>query len=219
MTTAASTRLKVTEIFHSIQGESTLAGERFVFVRLTGCPLRCTYCDTTYSYTGGKWMEIPQILEEVKSHSTRWVCLTGGEPLVQKNSLELVKALHGLNYKISIETDGEEDISAYTSFAKIIMDIKTPSSGEKAEKCFSNLEFITTNDEIKFVIGSEEDFLFSKNTLEKYGLQDKCTVLFSPVYGGENMKWLAEKVISEKLPVRFQTQLHKHIWGPNTTGV
>lgn len=216
---ANQTRLKVTEIFHSIQGESTLVGERTTFVRLTGCPLRCNYCDTTYSYTGGQWMTIPQILEEVLTHKTKWVCLTGGEPLAQKKSIELVRALVNAGLKVSIETDGEEDISNYSPIAKIVMDVKTPGSGEVANKAFLNFAHLKHDDEIKFVICDQNDYLWACNIVEKYSLDQKCHVLFSPAFGGDNLKNLAEKIVQDKLHVRLQTQLHKHIWGPQQTGV
>jgi 7-carboxy-7-deazaguanine synthase len=212
-------RLKVTEIFHSIQGESTLAGERFTFVRLTGCPLRCTYCDTTYSYTGGQWMEVSEIVATVQSHGTRWVCLTGGEPLVQKNSLELVQALRALDIGVTIETDGEEDVAPYVGLARLIMDVKTPSSGEKAERCFKNFEHLKRDDEIKFVIGDDADYTWSVGQCREYRLTERFTVLFSPVHGNMDLKTLAEKIIADRLNVRLQTQMHKYIWGENVKGV
>jgi 7-carboxy-7-deazaguanine synthase len=212
-------RLKVTEIFHSVQGESTLIGERFSFVRLTGCPLRCTYCDTTYSYTGGQWQTVEQILETVRAHETRWVCLTGGEPLIQKHSIHLVKALAAIGKNISIETDGEEDVSQYIGIAKLIMDIKTPGSGETAEKCFQNLEHLKPSDEIKFVICSREDYEWSVGVCREYKLSERFTVLFSPSFGKVALKDLAEWIIADKVNVRLQTQLHKHIWGESVHGV
>lgn len=212
-------RLKVTEVFHSIQGESSLAGERFSFIRLTGCPLRCTYCDTTYSYTGGKWMTVTEIVNEVSTHGTRWVMLTGGEPLAQKNSLALVKALRRTGKHVSIETDGEEDVSAYAGHAKLIMDIKTPASGETASVCFANLVSLLPSDEIKFVIAGRDDYEWSRHICREYGLPDRLTVLFSPVFGKLALKDLAEWILEDRLNVRLQTQLHKHIWGPDLRGV
>ncbi len=212
-------RLKITEIFHSIQGESTLAGERFSFVRLTGCPLRCTYCDTTYSYTGGKWMTLAEIVTEVATHQTRWVCLTGGEPLAHPNALPLVRQLIADGKRLTIETGGEEDIAPYAGLAKIIMDIKTPDSGEKAEKCFTNLQFLLASDEIKFVICSRQDYEWSRDVCRRYDLAGRFTVLFSPSFESQPLKELAEWMIEDRLDVRLQTQLHKHIWGSATKGV
>lgn len=212
-------RLKITEIFHSIQGESTLAGERFTFVRVTGCPLRCTYCDTTYSYSGGKWMTVGEIIEAVKAHETKWVCLTGGEPLAHKNSLALVRRLVENGKSVTIETDGEENVENYVGLAKLIMDIKTPGSGETAKQCFINIEKLLPTDEIKFVICNKEDYLWAKDICEKYSLTNRFTVLFSPSWGLVNLALLAEWIVEDKLNVRLQTQLHKHIWGANTKGV
>lgn len=217
------TRLRVTEIFHSIQGESTLAGERFSFVRLTGCPLRCTYCDTTYSYSGGKWMSIDEIIAEVLSHKTRWVCITGGEPLLQKNCLTLVNALRAQDLKITIETDGEEDVTSYVGLAKIILDIKTPSSGETAVRAFENLEKLRSSDEIKFVLGNRDDYAWACTLVRKHRLDERFTVLFSPVFetetSGLSLRELSEWIIADTLNVRLQTQLHKHIWGISKRGV
>lgn len=215
----AAARLKITEIFHSVQGESTLAGERFSFVRVTGCPLRCTYCDTTYSYTGGAWKTVEEIAAEVESHGTRWVCITGGEPLAHPNTTHLVDELRARGKSITIETDGEEDVSAYAGRARLIMDIKTPGSGERAEKCFENLRYLLASDEIKFVICDRADYEWAREICAKYGLGERFTVLFSAVYGKLSMKELAEWILADRLNVRLQTQLHKHIWGAQTTGV
>lgn len=213
------TRLKITEIFHSVQGESTLVGERTSFVRLTGCPLRCTYCDTTYSYTGGKWMTVAEIVREVESHATRWICVTGGEPLAHPNTIHLVQELLERGKRISIETDGEEDVSRYVGLAKLIMDIKTPGSGEKAVKCFENLKFLQPTDEIKFVLCDRTDYDWAKKVCADYELNGRFTVLFSPVYEKLALKDLAEWIIADQLDVRLQTQLHKHIWGTEIKGV
>lgn len=213
------TRHKITEIFHSLQGESTLSGERFSFVRLTGCPLRCTYCDTTYSYTGGKWMTTSEVIAEVESHRTRWVCITGGEPLAHPNTIHLVQALRESAKKITIETDGEEDVSRYVGLARLIMDIKTPGSGEKADKCFENLRHLLPSDEIKFVLCDRADYEWSKKICADYALSERFTVLFSPVFGSLALKDVAEWIISDRLNVRLQTQLHKQIWGAEVKGV
>ncbi len=216
---AGEPRLKVTEIFHSIQGESTLAGERFTFVRLTGCPLRCTYCDTTYSYTGGQWMRVDEIVAVVKSHGTRWVCLTGGEPLAQKRSLLLVLALREHGLEVTIETDGEEDVAPYVGLARLIMDMKTPSSGEKAGVCFENLRHLHKSDEIKFVISDDEDYRWAVAQCREHRLTERFKVLFSPVHGKMPLSRLAEHIIADRLDVRLQAQLHKQIWGENVRGV
>ena len=212
-------RLKITEIFHSIQGESTLAGERFSFVRLTGCPLRCTYCDTTYSYSGGHWMNIEDIVGAVLKHQTKWVCITGGEPLAQKRCLLLVQELQKAGLQITIETDGEEDVSPYVGLARLIVDIKTPSSGEVATKYIQNLTKLTSKDEIKFVISNRADYDWSKGILKEFQLEGRHTILFSPVYGQLNLRDIAQWILEDRLNVRLQTQLHKHIWGAETKGV
>jgi 7-carboxy-7-deazaguanine synthase len=211
--------LKITEIFYSIQGESSRIGQRTAFIRLTGCPLRCNWCDTTYSFTGGEWMSLNQILEKIKSFSVKYVCITGGEPLSQKNCLELVKKLYDNNYKISIETSGEKPVEEYVPFAKIIMDIKTPSSGEKAQIAFENLNKLQPKDEIKFIIQDRNDFEWSKDICKKFNLTKKFQVLFSPVFGVMNFEELASWILEDKLDVRLQIQLHKIIWGANKTGV
>ena len=212
-------KLLVNEIFHSIQGESSLVGLPFTFIRLTGCPLRCTYCDTTYSYTGGQLMELSSILSAVESHGTEWVCLTGGEPLANKHALTLVTALKAAGKKISIETDGEEDVGPYVGLAKLIMDIKTPESGEKAELAFKNLEKLLPCDEIKFIICSESDYTWAKDVCKKFDLESRFTVLFSPAWGKLNLQDLSRLILKDRLRVRLQTQLHKHIWGENKKGV
>lgn len=212
-------RLKITEIFHSIQGESTLAGERFSFIRTTGCPLRCTYCDTTYSYTGGRWMSVDEIISEVESHRTRHVLLTGGEPLAQKHALALVERLHAAGKLVSIETDGEEDVAPFVGLAKIIMDIKTPGSGEKAERCFANLSALLPSDEIKFILCDRADYEWAVDVCRRYELPGRFKVLFSPSWGKLELRQLAEWIVADRLDVRMQTQLHKHIWGAETKGV
>lgn len=219
MTVQQQLRLKITEIFHSIQGESTFVGERFSFIRLTGCPLRCSYCDTTYSYSGGEWMTVGEIVDKIEPHKTKFVLVTGGEPLAHRNTLALVRHLVATGKRVSIETDGEEDVSAYSGLAKLIMDIKTPGSGEKANRCFLNLEHLLPSDEIKFVICNRQDYDWSIEICRKYNLMERYTVLFSPSYEQLQLKVLAEWIIGDCLDVRLQTQLHKHIWGSATKGV
>lgn len=215
--------LIVTEIFHSLQGESTLAGERFTFIRLTGCPLRCTYCDTKYSYSGGKKMSVDEIVSEIRPHQTKWVCLTGGEPLVQKNALALVQNLKESGYQLTIETDGQEDIKPFVNLARIIADVKTPSSGESHSFRIENLPYLDQNHEVKFVIGSREDYDFAVDFIKKYLLtkpeQHRPTILFSNVFDQITPKTLASWILQDKLPVRQQLQLHKYIWEPSTRGV
>ncbi len=212
-------KIKTTEIFHSIQGESTLTGERFSFVRLTGCPLRCSYCDTAYAFTGGTWMEIAEIVSQVCAHETKWVLITGGEPLAQPHCLDLVLALKKAGKKISIETSGEKLVELYAGHTKIIMDIKTPSSGEKAALCFENLKYLLPSDEIKFVLCNFEDYEWVKNICNEYTLTNRFCVLFSPAFEELSLKDLAAWILKDKLNVRLQTQLHKHIWGKDKTGV
>jgi 7-carboxy-7-deazaguanine synthase len=212
-------KLKITEIFHSIQGESTRSGERTVFIRLTGCPLRCNYCDTTYSYTGGEWKSVKEILQIIDSFQSKYICVTGGEPLAQPKVIHLIRELNKLDYKTSIETDGEEDVSQYIGLAKIILDVKTPDSGENAKKCFENLNYLLSSDEIKFVLCSLKDYEWAKQICKKYDLENRFTVLFSPSYTTFSFKDLAEKIIKDRLKVRLQLQLHKIIWGKETTGV
>lgn len=212
-------RLKVTEIFHSIQGESSLAGERFSFVRLTGCPLRCTYCDTTYSFTGGQWKTVDEILAEIENHGTRWVLVTGGEPLSQKSCRDLVGRLRASGKSVSIETSGEVDVREYAGQAKLVMDIKTPSSGEKAELCFRNLAYLLPSDEIKFVVRDRQDYEWARSICAEYALSRRFTVLFSPVFEELPLKRLAAWILEDRLDVRLQTQLHKHIWGKNVRAV
>lgn len=214
-----SEKIRITEIFHSIQGESSFAGYRTSFIRLTGCPLRCEYCDTKYSYTGGAWKTVKEILGEIKSHGTQNVCITGGEPLAQKKCIHLARALFEENLTITIETDGEEEIEAYQKYARIIMDIKTPSSKQNVSVFRKNIPFLRSIDEVKFIIGDRKDYEWAKSILYEYQLTTRAHVLFSPSYEKVSLKDLAEWILSDKLDVRLQTQLHKHIWGKETTGV
>ncbi len=213
----AAPRLKITEIFHSIQGESSLVGWPTVFVRLTGCPLRCHYCDTTYSFHGGQWFSLPQILEEVAHHEVRHVCVTGGEPLAQKSCLPLLTALCDAGYTVSLETSGALDIAPVDPRALRIMDLKTPDSGELARNRWQNLEHLQAHDEIKFVICSRADYDWAKTMLSEHQLHRRCTVLFSPSQGQLESSQLADWLLADRLPVRFQLQLHKVLWG-NVSG-
>lgn len=221
--------LQITEIFHSIQGESSLSGERFSFIRLTGCNLRCTYCDSAYAFHGGKAMSIDEIIAEIRTHETKHVLLTGGEPLLQRNTPALARALVDQGYQVSIETHGEVSIQSVAPFCRIVMDIKTPSSLMSRGEYVKNLSLLKAGiDEIKFVIASEDDYFWSRDLVREKKLDQKNLVLFSPVqpvktapgkFPGVELKWLAERMIEDKLNVRLQTQLHKAIWGGDVTGV
>ena len=204
--------LRITEIFYSLQGESSSVGIPTVFIRLTGCPLRCSYCDTDYAFTGGEKKEISAIIAEVESYKTRYVTVTGGEPLAQPACLELMTRLLDLGYIVSLETSGAIDVSAVDPRVIKVMDLKTPSSGELSKNLYQNIQYLTKNDQVKFVIGNEEDYGWSKQILYEYHLPDCCEVLFSPVMGQQNPTELANKILQDRLPVRFQIQLHKLLW-------
>ncbi len=206
-------RLKITEIFHSLQGETSLVGWPTVFVRLTGCPLRCHYCDTTYSFHGGEWQTVPQILEDVARHQVRHVCVTGGEPLAQKACLPLLTALCDAGYVVSLETSGALDIAAVDPRVLRIVDIKTPDSGEQGRNRWENLELLQAQDEIKFVICSRADYEWASAVVREHQLPQRCAVLFSPSQGQLEPSQLADWLLADHLPVRFQLQLHKVLWG------
>lgn len=205
--------LKVYEIFHSLQGESSRVGLPTVFVRLSGCPLRCGYCDTAYAFQGGEMRSEGQILEQVAQFGTRYVTVTGGEPLAQKNCIGLLKTLCDAGYDVSLETGGAMDISAVDPRVSVILDIKTPGSGESAKNRWQNLEKLKPADEVKFVLCDRADYDWAREVLADHGIAEKCPVLFSPVYGSLNPTDLAEWVLQDKLPVRMQVQLHKLLWG------
>lgn len=213
MVTAAPSRLRITEIFHSLQGESRSSGFPTVFVRLTGCPLRCSYCDTEYAFTGGEWRDLPAILSEVEAYQPHYVCVTGGEPLSQKESLPLLTALCDAGYRVSLETSGALDISQVDRRVSRIVDLKTPGSAESAKNNYANIDLLTANDQVKFVICDEADYLWSCEQLVKYALTERCEVLFSPVHGRQDAAALAEWILRDRLTVRFQLQLHKILWG------
>ena len=210
--TAADT-LRISEIFFSLQGETSRAGLPTVFVRLTGCPLRCTYCDTTYAFTGGQTMPLPEIMAAVAQHAPRYVTVTGGEPLAQKNSLPLLRALCDAGYAVSLETGGMLDITGVDARVMIVLDIKTPASGEVEKNHWSNLEQIKPQDEIKFVLCDEADYQWAKQVLHEHKLAARCGVLLSPAQGQLDARELAEWILRDHLPVRFQLQLHKLLWG------
>ena len=205
--------LRITEIFCSLQGESSLVGLPTVFVRLTGCPLRCGYCDTSYAFKGGETRALDTILEEVAAFGVEHVTVTGGEPLAQKDCSLLLVALCDAGYRVSLETSGALDIADVDKRVKRVMDIKTPSSGEVERNLWSNLELLTSADEVKFVIGDRDDYDWSKAILREHALVSRCSVLFSPVYEALEARMLANWIIADRLPVRFQIQLHKLLWG------
>jgi 7-carboxy-7-deazaguanine synthase len=207
------TRLRITEIFHSLQGEGRSVGTPTVFVRLTGCPLRCRYCDTAYAFSGGEMLSLDDILQQVADYSVSHVCVTGGEPLAQKGVSELLNALCEAGYEVSLETSGALDISSVDSRVSRVMDIKTPGSGEMERNLLSNLECLTPHDQVKFVITDEEDYAWSRAMLSEHKLNERCEVLFSPVHDKLDASELADWVIRDRLPVRFQLQLHKLLWG------
>lgn len=205
--------LKITEIFHSLQGEALQAGLPTVFVRLTGCPLRCGYCDSEYAFYGGKWQSIDDILAEVRRYDTPYVCVTGGEPLAQKRCAELLSRLCDEGFEVSLETSGALDIAAADPRVSRVMDLKTPGSGEEARNLWSNLDALTPHDQLKFVICSRGDYEWARARLRERGLDTLCEVLFSPAWGRLEARELAEWILADRLPVRLQLQLHKLLWG------
>lgn len=214
-------KLRITEIFYSLQGESKTVGLPTVFIRLTGCPLRCNYCDTEYAFQGGEWWDLQAIINELKKYNTLYVTVTGGEPLAQKSCITLLATLCDLGYKVSLETSGALDVQKVDSRVMKVMDLKTPSSTEETKNKYSNLDFITEDDQIKFVICNREDYEWAVKILNDYHLTQKCEVLFSPVNlvdSSTMVKDLADWILKDQLQVRFQIQLHKVIWG-NISGV
>jgi len=206
-------RLRITEIFHSIQGEADAVGWPTVFVRLTGCPLRCTWCDTTYSFYGGQWRQIDEILAEVASHGARHVCVTGGEPLAQKRCLVLLRRLCDAGYEVSLETSGALDISAVDARVRKVVDLKAPDSGEFKRNRWSNLDHLRAHDQVKFVLAGRTDYEWARDTVREHVLHTRCQVLFSPVHASLKPRELAEWILADRLPVRMQLQLHKLLWG------
>ena len=207
------TSLRIFEIFHSLQGESSRVGLPTVFVRLTGCLLRCGYCDTEYAFHGGSTQTLEQILREVAQYQAQYVCVTGGEPLAQKACHELLSALCDAGYSVSLETSGAMDISQVDDRVSVIMDIKTPGSGEESKNLWTNIPYLKAKDEVKFVLADRADYDWAKQILEKYQLTEKSPVLFSPVYKTLPPADLAKWVLEDHLPVRMQLQLHKILWG------
>ena len=206
-------RLRITEIFYSIQGESRPSGWPTVFIRLTGCPLRCQYCDTEYAFHGGSWFSIAQLLDSVAEYQANYVCVTGGEPLAQPNCQQLLTALADAGYEVSLETSGALSILDVDPRVCIVMDIKTPGSGEQARNELANIEHLKPGDQLKFVICSRTDYDWAKAFCAEYKLCDRCTVLFSPSQPQLAARDLAEWILDDRLQVRFQMQLHKYLWG------
>ena len=211
--------LEVTEIFKSIQGESTHMGLPCVFVRLTGCNLRCVWCDTAYAFQGGKKLSIDEILEEIKSHNIDLIEITGGEPLMQEESILLMETLLKEKFRVMLETGGSLSIKDVPTKVIKVIDLKCPGSGEEDKNHWNNLNYLASTDEIKFVIADRADYEWSRATLHKYELDKKSHILFSPVFDKLNLKDLTEWILEDNLPVRLQTQLHKHIWDKNAQGV
>ena len=206
-------RLRVNEIFHSLQGEADAVGYPTVFVRLTGCPLRCQYCDTEYAFHVGDWLDLEAILDKVRSYGARHVCVTGGEPLAQPNCPRLLERLCDLGLEVSLETSGALDISPVDTRVSRVVDVKTPGSHEAARNRIDNFALLTPRDQLKFVICSREDYDWSKAFLQEHGLPALARILFSPSYNEVSPSALAEWILADRLPVRFQLQLHKVLWG------
>lgn len=205
--------IKIFEIFHSLQGETSRIGLPTVFVRLTGCPMRCTYCDTEYAFSGGGNLEVAEILQKVAEFGTKYVTVTGGEPLAQKECYDLLQALCDKDYSVSLETGGAMDIAPVDPRVSIILDIKTPASNEEKNMRWDNLNHVSAKDEIKFVLCNRADYDWAKAKLAELKLTEKCSVLFSPSYHDLKAEELASWVLADKLPVRMQIQLHKILWG------
>ena len=205
--------LRVSEIFYSLQGESNHVGLPTAFVRLTGCPLRCTYCDTTYAFKGGNIMPLTAILETVSNYNPRYVTVTGGEPLAQKSCTALLKQLCDTGYHVSLETSGAIDISEVDQRVVKVVDLKTPGSGESEHNLYANLDYLRPHDQIKFVICNNKDYAWAKAKLQQYKLAERCEVLFSSSYQQQSARELADNIVADNLPVRFQVQLHKYLWG------
>ena len=209
---SATDRLKITEIFLSLQGEAATVGWPTVFVRLTGCPLRCQYCDTAYAFHGGDWWDIADIVTEVAKHGVRHVCVTGGEPLSQKRCLILLRALCDAGYEVSLETSGAIDIADVDPRVSRVLDIKTPASAEVARNRWENLPLLTARDQVKFVLCGRDDYEWARDIVSMHGLSERCDVLFSPSKSELSPRDLADWIVADRLPVRFQMQLHKLLW-------
>jgi len=207
------TQVRITEIFHSLQGESRPVGCPTAFIRLTGCPLRCVYCDTEYAFHGGRKMGVDEILSAIGEFSTRHVCVTGGEPLAQPACHDLLRALCDAEFDVSLETSGALDIADVDPRVTIVMDFKTPASGEAGRNRWQNLEVLKSEDQVKFVIATRDDYEWSRAAVREHRLNERFAVLFSPVWGDEMARQLADWILEDRLDVRFQIQLHKVLWG------
>lgn len=205
--------LRITEIFHSIQGESRPVGCPSAFVRLTGCPLRCEYCDTAYAFHGGKRMSIAAVMEEIVDYRVRHVCVTGGEPLAQPACVDLLRTLCDAGYLVSLETSGALDIAPVDRRVAVVLDLKTPASGECQRNLWSNLAHLKRDDQVKFVICNRADYDWACEQLRQHDLDSRCEVLFSPAWELQPARELADWILADRLPVRFQVQLHKYLWG------
>ncbi len=205
-------RLRITEIFHSLQGEADSIGWPTVFVRLTGCPLRCTWCDTTYSFHGGEWISIEAIVQRVGTYGARHVCVTGGEPLAQKRCLSLLERLCDGGHEVSLETSGAIDIADVDGRVRRVVDLKAPGSGESARNLWSNVECLRAQDQVKIVLADRADYEWALGVVRERALDQRCPVLFSPVHGSLDARELAEWILADRAPVRFQMQLHKLLW-------
>jgi 7-carboxy-7-deazaguanine synthase len=206
-------RLKITEVFLSLQGESTLVGWPTVFIRLTGCPLRCHYCDTAYAFHGGQWRTLDELLEQTRAFGVQHVCVTGGEPLAQKPCTELLRRLCDAGYAVSLETSGAVDVADVDPRVIKVLDLKTPGSGEAPRNLWGNLQHLHPHDQVKFVLCDRADYEWARAALAEHGLAQRCTVLFSPSYEQLPARELADWIVADRLPVRFQIQLHKSLWG------
>jgi len=205
--------IRITEIFYSLQGESNSVGLPTVFIRLTGCPLRCSYCDTAYAFQGGEKMTVEDIIMEVARYDTCYVTVTGGDPMAKGECVELLDSLVDKGYSVSLETSGAIDLEQVNTLVVKVMDIKVPGSQEDHRNRYENLAYLTKKDQVKFVIGDEQDYEWSKEQIAKYKLPERCEVLFSPIMGRQDPTELANKILRDQLPVRFQMQLHKILWG------
>lgn len=208
----SASRLRITEIFYSLQGESRTSGFATVFIRLTGCPLRCDYCDTEYAFKGGEWFSLDDILTEVKKYKTKYITVTGGEPLAQKRCTELLKILCDEGYDVSLETSGALDISSVDKRVSRVMDLKTPASKEANKNLYENIELLTSHDEVKFVICDRNDYEWAVSKINEFDLLSRCDVLFSSSHEQLKPQTLADWILEDQLAVRFQMQLHKYLW-------
>ena len=206
-------RLKITEIFYSLQGEADTVGYPTVFVRLTGCPLRCQFCDTAYAFHGGEWRTVDEVLAKVAEFEPRYICVTGGEPLAQKNCLPLLTRLCDAGYRVSLETSGAMPLASVDSRVIRVVDVKTPGSGEEKRNRYEDLSLLRTEEQIKFVICDRADYEWSREKIASLQLHQRCQVLFSPSADQLPARELADWILADRLPVRFQMQLHKVLWG------